>query len=103
MSFDETFDVGADTGTPVTMDYDVPFKFTGTIEKVIINLGQTKLGARPEETARCGGRLRRIRSFSPPLFLNIPLAPLVRRGRGVEITYYLCAGYKTFFSTSESI
>jgi arylsulfatase A-like enzyme len=37
-SFDETFDVGEDTGTPVSLDYDVPFKFTGTIEKVVINL-----------------------------------------------------------------
>jgi len=44
-SLDETFDVGEDTGTPVSLDYDVPFKFTGTIEKVAINLGQTKLGA----------------------------------------------------------
>ena len=37
-SFDETFDVGEDTGTPVSLDYDVPFKFTGTIEKLVINL-----------------------------------------------------------------
>ena len=44
-SFDETFDVGEDTGTPVSEDYDVPFKFTGKIEKVVVNLGETKLGA----------------------------------------------------------
>jgi arylsulfatase A-like enzyme len=44
-SMDETFDVGEDTGTPVNLSYDVPFKFTGTIEKVVLNLGQTKLGA----------------------------------------------------------
>ena len=44
-SLDETFDVGEDTGTPVSLSYDVPFKFTGTIEKVVVNLGQTKLGA----------------------------------------------------------
>ncbi len=44
-SFDETFDVGEDTGTPVSEDYDVPFKFTGKIEKVVIGLGETKLGA----------------------------------------------------------
>jgi hypothetical protein len=29
----------------VSLNYDVPFKFTGQIEKVVINLGQTKLGA----------------------------------------------------------
>jgi len=37
--------VGEDTGTPVNLNYDVPFKFTGQVEKVVINLGQTKLGA----------------------------------------------------------
>lgn len=37
-SFDETFDVGEDTGTPVSEDYDVPFKFTGTIEKLVFDL-----------------------------------------------------------------
>jgi arylsulfatase len=44
-SMDETFDVGEDTGTPVSLDYDVPFKFTGQIEKVVVNLGETKLSA----------------------------------------------------------
>jgi arylsulfatase len=38
-SFDETFDIGEDTGTPVNENYDVPFKFTGQIEKVVVNLG----------------------------------------------------------------
>jgi len=34
----ETFDIGEDTGTPVCMDYDVPFKFTGKIDSVTIDL-----------------------------------------------------------------
>ena len=38
-TLDETFDVGEDTGTPVSEDYDVPFKFSGQIEKVVVNLG----------------------------------------------------------------
>ncbi len=48
-SVDETFDVGADTGTPVNLDYDVPFKFTGTIEKVVVKPGESKLSAEDEE------------------------------------------------------
>ena len=44
-SLDETFDVGADTGTPVNLDYDVPFTFTGVIEKVQVKLGEAGLGA----------------------------------------------------------
>jgi len=39
-SLDETFDVGADTGTPVIEDYvnRMPFKFTGKLEKLTIDL-----------------------------------------------------------------
>jgi arylsulfatase len=51
-SIDETFDVGEDTGTPANLAYDVPFKFTGQIEKVVINLGQTKLGAADHQKLR---------------------------------------------------
>lgn len=38
VTLDEGLDVGEDTGTPVTTTYDVPFKFTGKIEKVTIDL-----------------------------------------------------------------
>ncbi len=38
VSLDETLDIGEDTGTPVSEDYKVPFKFTGEIEKVIVSL-----------------------------------------------------------------
>ena len=38
ISLDEGLDVGEDTGTPVVISYDVPFKFTGEIEKVTIDL-----------------------------------------------------------------
>jgi arylsulfatase A-like enzyme len=37
-SADEGADVGSDEGTPVTEDYQVPFKFTGKIDKVTIDL-----------------------------------------------------------------
>ena len=39
LSLDETLDCGEDTGTPVSEDYHVPFKFTGEIKKVMIDLG----------------------------------------------------------------
>ena len=32
-----------DTGTPITEDYQVPSKFTGTLEKVTINIAEQKL------------------------------------------------------------
>ena len=38
IALDETLDVGEDAGTPVNLSYDVPFKFTGKIEKVTIEL-----------------------------------------------------------------
>jgi hypothetical protein len=37
-STEETLDFGEDTGTPVDMSYDVPFRFTGDLGKVVIDL-----------------------------------------------------------------
>jgi arylsulfatase len=34
----DTFGIGEDTGQPVTPDYKAPFKFTGEIEKVVIDV-----------------------------------------------------------------
>jgi len=44
-SFDETFDVGEDTGTPVVEDYadKMPYRFTGKLAKLTIHLEQAKL------------------------------------------------------------
>ena len=42
-SADETFDIGCDTGSPVSSDYRSPFRFTGTIKKVEIKLEEEKL------------------------------------------------------------
>jgi arylsulfatase len=48
-SLDESFDVGQDTGSPVIDEYDakMPFKFTGTLGKVEIELGDD--GLTPEK------------------------------------------------------
>ena len=43
MSIDETFDVGADTRTPVDDSYDVPFRFTGAIDKLTFDLGPSQI------------------------------------------------------------
>ncbi|OLE64891.1 MAG: arylsulfatase [Acidobacteria bacterium 13_1_20CM_2_68_14] len=52
-SADEGADVGADEGTPVTEAYKVPFKFTGEIAKVTIELKEMKTGDHDEaEQAR---------------------------------------------------
>jgi hypothetical protein len=45
MAIDETFDVGADTRTPVDDSYEVPFRFTGTIDKLTFDLGPSQLTA----------------------------------------------------------
>jgi arylsulfatase len=51
LQWDETFDVGADTGTPVDdRDYQVPFKFTGKLTKLTINIDRPKLT--PEDAKR---------------------------------------------------
>jgi arylsulfatase len=44
--WDETFDVGSDTGTPVDdRDYQVPFRFTGRLAKLTVKVAPTQLGA----------------------------------------------------------
>ncbi len=44
LQWDETFDVGSDTGTPVDdKDYQVPFKFTGKLNKLTLKLDRPKL------------------------------------------------------------
>jgi arylsulfatase A-like enzyme len=50
-SLDETLDVGEDTGTPVVEDYvdKMPFKFTGVLKKVVIELGKSGLTAQDEK------------------------------------------------------
>ena len=45
-SADEGADAGADEGTPVTEAYKVPFKFTGKIAKVTIELKDVKTADR---------------------------------------------------------
>jgi hypothetical protein len=43
LQWDETFDVGADTGTPVDdNDYQVPFRFTGKLVKLTVELKPIK-------------------------------------------------------------
>jgi arylsulfatase A-like enzyme len=40
---DETFDVGVDTRTPVDRSYEIPFRFTGQIDKLTFKLGPSQL------------------------------------------------------------
>jgi len=48
LQWDENFDVGADTGTPVDdRDYKVPFKFNGNLEKLTLTIDRPKLS--PED------------------------------------------------------
>jgi hypothetical protein len=48
--WDEYFNVGVDTGTPVDdKDYQVPFRFTGKIVKLTVKLGSEKLSSAEKE------------------------------------------------------
>ncbi|MBB5330679.1 arylsulfatase [Tunturiibacter gelidoferens] len=49
MSIDETFDIGADTRSAVDFSYDLPFHFTGTIDKLTYKLGPEQLEAPDKE------------------------------------------------------
>jgi arylsulfatase A-like enzyme len=50
MTIDESFDVGVDTRTPVDdADYQVPFRFTGKIDKLTIKLDEPKRTAQQKD------------------------------------------------------
>jgi arylsulfatase len=51
LQWDESLDIGSDTGTPVDDDdYSTPFTFTGTLNKVVLNIERPKLS--PEDVKR---------------------------------------------------
>jgi arylsulfatase len=51
LQWDENFDVGADTGTPVDdKDYQVPFEFTGKLNKLTLTIDRPKLS--PEDVKK---------------------------------------------------
>ena len=51
LQWDETFDIGSDTGTPVDdKDYQVPFTFTGKLEKLTLKVDRPQLS--PEDVQK---------------------------------------------------
>jgi arylsulfatase len=58
-SADETFDTGVDTGTPAG-NYTSPFAFTGTLEKVDVDLEPAKLSSGDRRTLRTMSRQARL-------------------------------------------
>jgi hypothetical protein len=49
MSLDESFDIGMDTRTGVEDRYELPFRFTGTIDKLTYKIGPEQLAADDRE------------------------------------------------------
>ena len=49
MALDESLDIGLDTRTPVDDSYKLPFKFTGTINKVTYKIGAPQLSVAEQE------------------------------------------------------
>jgi hypothetical protein len=48
----ENFDIGMDTGSPVSEAYEPPFAYAGTIKKVRINIQPPNLSASDQQTVR---------------------------------------------------
>lgn len=61
LQWDESFDVGADTGTPVDdKDYEVPFRFTGKLDRLTLVINRPKLT--PEDEKRLSEAQRNNRA-----------------------------------------
>ena len=52
MTIDETFDIGVDTRTGVDDSFKLPFRFTGTIDKLTFKLGPSQLAAADRRTSK---------------------------------------------------
>jgi arylsulfatase len=52
MALDETFDIGMDTRSGVDDSYKLPFKFTGTIDKLTCKVGSEQLTASDREVMK---------------------------------------------------
>jgi arylsulfatase len=53
MQWDESFDVGADTGTPVDdEEYQAPFRFTGKLDKLTLKIDRPRLTPEDEKRLR---------------------------------------------------
>jgi len=50
LQWDESFDIGDDTGTPVAEDYKIPFPFTGKLARLTLDIDRPKLT--PEDKKR---------------------------------------------------
>ena len=61
MTIDETFDVGVDTRTGVDDSYTLPFRFTGTIDKLTYQTRSVAvIGEGAEGRRRCGRQSHRL-------------------------------------------
>ena len=57
MNLDDDFNIGATTATPlVEQDYQVPFKFTGKINKITVSVDEPQLT--PEDKRKLAGAQR---------------------------------------------
>ncbi|MGZ3438649.1 MAG: arylsulfatase, partial [Polyangia bacterium] len=59
MQWDETFDIGADTGTPIANDYQPPFNFTGKLARLTLSIDRPKLTPEDEKKLRQTNQLNR--------------------------------------------
>ncbi len=60
LQWDESFDIGSDTGTPVDdSDYHTPFTFTGTLDKLTVTVDRPQLSAEDIESLRAAERNNR--------------------------------------------
>jgi hypothetical protein len=91
-SLDESFDVGQDTGSPVIDEYDdkMPFKFSGTLRKVDIDLGPNQLTPSSEaslSSARSTSHITCSEGHGADALSHRPAAmpPGVRRGAGASL------------------
>jgi hypothetical protein len=61
LQWDENFDIGADTGTPVDdQDYQVPYRFNGKLDKLTLTINRPQLTPADEKKLMEAQRNNRV-------------------------------------------
>jgi arylsulfatase len=60
MQWDENFDIGADTGTPVDGDYQAPFRFNGKLNKLTLTIDRPRLSPADIQKLKAAQRNNRV-------------------------------------------
>jgi len=85
LQWDENFDIGADTGTPVDEEYQVPFAFNSTVDKLTLTDGPKLSPTDIQKLQEASGTTKSANQTMPNhCWADRQVAQLFRSNRGAS-------------------